>query len=341
MTKYWGHLIGWDDPGPEPEQITQYNFGTDTSLEQRLSCLILTAINLYKERLLANSSTNQSYNNKLKIECYPFPSKLALNKVYTATTATCIAKLKELKNQGLEIILTKMKLSQASLHANPNAPITDIELPPQTGTYRQKLKSLMITRWSHRWQELGRQEVGACRQTRFWLQLPNKQTSKYLMSLNRLKLGLMIQFITGHGWLRRHQSLVDHLETDPTCRLCIKDDNERPGEETPIHLVTECEIMKDKAKKLFYNDTPQDDHCDATNPELNTDPDLDPDDHHDDHHHDDHEGNKQHENVEVRSHEFNLIPHWPEQLCHLLRQEPLAQLLDQSEDRTNSNVGGT
>ncbi len=69
-----------------------------------------------------------------------------------------------------------------------------------------------------------------------------------------------MQFITGHARMNRHQNLIDSANasnedenaevTPPTCRLCDR------GEETPFHLVLECEEMRMDSYRCFGNQDP-------------------------------------------------------------------------------------
>ena len=84
------------------------------------------------------------------------------------------------------------------------------------------------------------------RQTRFWFPVgPRLDVSKALITESRIKLGILVQFLTGHGWLNKHRWLVDlectfrPSQIDPMCRLCGKD------EETLLHLWSSCEELQD------------------------------------------------------------------------------------------------
>ncbi len=74
-----------------------------------------------------------------------------------------------------------------------------------------------------------------------------------------------MQFITGHARMNRHQHLIDSANasnadasnaddnvavTSPSCRLCNR------GEETPFHLVLECEELKVDSYRCFGNQDP-------------------------------------------------------------------------------------
>ena len=57
-----------------------------------------------------------------------------------------------------------------------------------------------------------------------------------------------MQFITGHTWWKRHQSIISSAKgvaTDPTCSLC------EDGEETPIHLIHECGRVFLQSREIF------------------------------------------------------------------------------------------
>ena len=56
-------------------------------------------------------------------------------------------------------------------------------------------------------------------------------------------VGQLIRFLTGHAFLKRHNAVVFHGISPPpgdvTCRLC----KDPFSEETPHHIVTECEYL--------------------------------------------------------------------------------------------------
>ena len=95
------------------------------------------------------------------------------------------------------------------------------------------------------------------RQTKHWFQEPDKIKSYDLIQLDRQTLGQCMQWLTGHTRMNRHQHLIDvsanknkndddQMEvTTPTCRLCNR------GEETPYHLVMDCDAMCDDSNITF------------------------------------------------------------------------------------------
>ena len=118
--------------------------------------------------------------------------------------------------------------------------------------------------WRSTWEELL-----TCRQTRhFFPQGPRPNFSKSLMALPKIVLSQMIHILTGHTYLKRHQAVIDESErqkilaalnydnadddgyaiidaADPSCSRC------KVGEETPLHLLSECEALGDLRRAIF------------------------------------------------------------------------------------------
>ncbi len=80
-----------------------------------------------------------------------------------------------------------------------------------------------------------------------------------VVQLDSKTLGICMQWLTGHTRMNRHQHLVDkgakkyNVDDDgdeeqitaPTCRLCHR------GDETPYHLVMDCDEMCDDSNISF------------------------------------------------------------------------------------------
>ena len=73
-----------------------------------------------------------------------------------------------------------------------------------------------------------------CRQTKDWWPKPDKERSNQILSLKRKQWGKMVQFMTGHNHLARHNNIVDPNES-PTCSLC---DFGYPQD--TAHIIGEC-----------------------------------------------------------------------------------------------------
>ena len=114
----------------------------------------------------------------------------------------------------------------------------------------------MYKQWDLRWQN-----QGDCRQTFKFFPCTDRGKSKKISKMNRLDLGIMIRYLTGHAHLRRHNKIANTLQPrsvdlpqmrynlhdpddnhkgsfdrDVMCRLCQLNGRE----ETPFHLATEC-----------------------------------------------------------------------------------------------------
>jgi hypothetical protein len=117
--------------------------------------------------------------------------------------------------------------------------------------------------WSDKWMEAKKVDGSPLyRQSKYFFKTPNKQKAYNLLRTDRHTLGKAIQFITGHSFLKRHVGLLAQakdptLTPDITCRLCKK------GEETPFHLVMECEELFVERRRLFRQqpDNPTDPDC--------------------------------------------------------------------------------
>jgi hypothetical protein len=77
---------------------------------------------------------------------------------------------------------------------------------------------------------------------KLWFPTPDPKKSCQIMSQSRPEVGLLIQWLTGHCYLARHQSLI-FPEINPTCNLC------EYGEETPWHLLTEFRMPNPPSPK--------------------------------------------------------------------------------------------
>merc|ERR1712115_146918 len=127
-----------------------------------------------------------------------------------------------------------------------------------------EIDKLTTRLWEMNWNE-----VIGCRQTRhFFPTGPRPSFYKQIINLPRIIVGQLIQILTGHTFLKRHQAVIDESERqriiaannfdnadedgmaiidapDPTCDRCHK------GEETPLHLLSECEALGDLRRSIF------------------------------------------------------------------------------------------
>ena len=143
--------------------------------------------------------------------------------------------------------------------------VPDWETPLLAKTVMHREINKMATRlWEAQWDELL-----SCRQTRHWFPKgPRSGFAKELIYRPKIMVGQLVEFITGHTHLKRHQAVIDESERqriiaandydnadddgyaiidapDPTCSRCNK------GEETPLHMLAECEALGDTRRSIF------------------------------------------------------------------------------------------
>ena len=78
---------------------------------------------------------------------------------------------------------------------------------------KMQIRNASYQEWCHKWYQT---KVG--RQTKIWFPSLNIKCSNILTGLPRLELGLVIQMITGHNRLNRHENLCNP-DVSPTCRF--------------------------------------------------------------------------------------------------------------------------
>ncbi len=105
--------------------------------------------------------------------------------------------------------------------------VIDAPLSHVKSVFRGKVDELWSSIWNRR---------PDCRQTKQWFPTVNRLKSHQLLKLDRVKLSGMVQMITGHNFLKRHESLV-HGTEDNECRLCCEE------EETSYHIMIECPAL--------------------------------------------------------------------------------------------------
>ena len=84
----------------------------------------------------------------------------------------------------------------------------------------------------------------SCRQTKIWFPSIDIKSSKLLINLPRMELGLAVQMFTGHNRLSRHENLCNQ-EVSPLCRLCKEET------ETSWHLIGCCPLLYSKRWQVF------------------------------------------------------------------------------------------
>ena len=114
------------------------------------------------------------------------------------------------------------------------------QLTPNPSIRRMKseIESRTTTEWINRWET-----STDCRQTKYFWGVPSKSESQVLISHPMSTVSRLVRFITGHAFLRRQNAIVKTGLNPPpgdiSCRLC----EDPVSEETPHHLITECEAL--------------------------------------------------------------------------------------------------
>ena len=140
----------------------------------------------------------------------------------------------------------------AALRHSDNDEVEDLTEIPAPYSYLQLKSNEGL---NHQWRqklfsERDKDGKPMYRQTKFFYPHPDKNKAQLFLKQERPVLSQVIQFITGHAHMRRHNNVIsrsstDQDETNPMCRLCGQ------GEESPIHLVTECGELHFLSVKLF------------------------------------------------------------------------------------------
>jgi hypothetical protein len=159
------------------------------------------------------------------------PMELFLFAVTKKTVQECLLKLGKLRERGAVLSFHRWR----PRWTETTGTLVASEVTPQAkGTFAAKANDWSYREWKKRWSNLKE-----CGQTRFWLPECDKVLAKQLLGLGRGMLGVVIQFITGHTWLKRHTDIIEKTD-DRACRLCGADGNTYETTETPIHLATTC-----------------------------------------------------------------------------------------------------
>ena len=114
-----------------------------------------------------------------------------------------------------------------------------LDIPMPISWVKQKITNLAYKIWTNRWFS-----IKEARQTKLWIQKPNKVISNFMINCNRKDLSLVCQMITGHNFLNRHENVINQAH-NPTCRLC------NDGEESSWHIFGECPALWRKRLEAF------------------------------------------------------------------------------------------
>ena len=135
------------------------------------------------------------------------------------------------KGNELADELAKEGTEQAQICENaPKIPESMVKM-----RFRLKFDTLWQQEWTVRTD---------CRQTKQWFPLLDKSRAFMILHQGRKAISWMVQLITGHNFMKRHESLVQD-NADNECRLCLED------EETTLHIMAECPALAAVRLQVF------------------------------------------------------------------------------------------
>ena len=126
---------------------------------------------------------------------------------------------------------------------NPDLLVDDVPPVPEA-TIKMRYKLGFRKKWNEYWNNRA-----DCRQTKLWLPEIAPKKSFELLKAGRRKLSMLVQIITGHNFLKKHEALVNRNDDDE-CRLCLED------QESSYHILAECPALAEPRLRVFGNAFP-------------------------------------------------------------------------------------
>lgn len=106
-------------------------------------------------------------------------------------------------------------------------------LPISKEHLKAKIQNYTTHLWYKHWQNLNQ-----CRQTKIWFDGPQPNKTKQLLKLSKADFTQVIQWITGHNFLNRHNHILNpDLCPEPICRKCGLEP------ETSSHIIIDCPAL--------------------------------------------------------------------------------------------------
>jgi len=126
-------------------------------------------------------------------------------------------------NNHADALAKAGSLTQTSWDVSPRHTVTITFL-------KNQLLQHTLDSWTMEWQS-----HPTCRQTKLWFPTPDRALSRKILKLDRKDIGVLIRWLTGHNFLRRHSHIVNpHVNAVTKCRACGMD------EETAAHVIADC-----------------------------------------------------------------------------------------------------
>ena len=171
------------------------------------------------------------------------------NQRTTLDTHRCLEKLAETNtiqlkwckahvgHEGNEAADTAAKNGAASERWGPH-------IPTAKATLKSHIRELTINKWEGEWRIEDR-----FRQSKIFL-TPTRRYWNKLQRSKKAELRKIIAALTGHGYLKRHQFIVEKgqkpdEDDDVKCRLCLEE------EETHEHIIRECPALSQQRSQIF------------------------------------------------------------------------------------------
>ena len=235
--------------GQENELVQQHFYlGTHTTVFQGEVYAIYKALQLL--------SADKYHGQTVVINSDSRAALLALNKrtIKSRLVSNTIELLNGLVQRGNKIVLRWCKAHVGHelnelVDGQAKAGALDIDNPaPDTPLMsghiiKGLLRKSVIKIWDRRWKA-----SPACRQTKLFFPSIDKSLSQKLLTSNRHHFGMLVRVITGHCFLRRHNTLVELGEDDifeSICRFCSE------NEETPFHFLVDCPMFVNERNATF------------------------------------------------------------------------------------------
>jgi ribonuclease HI len=113
-------------------------------------------------------------------------------------------------------------------------------------SFSQKLLDKSNRKWQKRWAK----DPTTCEQSKVFIQeIPKhlNEMSYVLKHSDRITVGILTQFITGHCFNLKYHAFKSKIIPDTVCRHC----NDPEAPETPCHLLTTCPALTEARREWF------------------------------------------------------------------------------------------
>ena len=219
-----------------------YHLGQEASVFQGEIHAIKAASHwIERQKLMAKTIIIYSDSRAalLALGCYHIKSKLVLDthRVLTKASEINTVILRWVKahvgHDGNELADELAKKGTESTTICSDAP----KVPESM--IKQRFRKSFDNHWQNRWSQRT-----DCRQTKHWMPTICKRISFEIVSLGRKPISWLIQLLTGHNFMNRHEALVQQTEENE-CRLCLED------EESTFHIMAECPALARARQEIF------------------------------------------------------------------------------------------